>query len=81
MLNSMRVEIDADRCLGHGRCVAICPELFAITDSGSGTVVVADVPAELVGRARQAVLNCPERAITLTEANPSPIPGQQGESP
>ncbi len=66
----MRVEIDPDRCLGHGRCVVICPELFAITDSGSGMVIVADVPIELVGRARQAVLNCPERAITIKGESP-----------
>ena len=81
MLNSMRVEIDPDRCLGHGRCVVVCPELFTITDSGSGSVILAEVPPELVGRARQAVLNCPERAITLTGPIPPPDPGQQGESP
>ena len=67
MLITAHVEIDAGRCLGHGRCVAACPELFDIDDSGAGFVISSSVPEELVGRVRQAVLNCPERAITLTE--------------
>jgi ferredoxin len=67
MLTSARVAIDPERCLGHGRCVAACPELFDIDDSGAGFVIRSDVPPELLGRARQAEMNCPERAITLTE--------------
>jgi ferredoxin len=67
MLKSAHVEIDAGRCLGHGRCVAACPELFDIDDSGAGFVISSDVPQALIGRVRQAVLNCPERAITLVE--------------
>jgi ferredoxin len=67
MLTSVHVSIDATRCLGHGRCLAACPELFDIDDSGAGFVIRSDVPHDLLGRARQAELNCPERAITLTE--------------
>ena len=70
MLRSMRVEIDAEMCQGHGRCAVVCPELFDIDDSGYGFVRTDNpdaVTADLVSRARQAVLNCPERAITLIE--------------
>jgi ferredoxin len=67
MLTSAHVEIDAGRCLGHGRCVVACPELFDLDDSGAGIVISSDVPDDLIGRVRQAVLNCPERAITLVE--------------
>jgi ferredoxin len=67
MLISAHVAIDAGRCLGHGRCLAACPELFDIDDSGAGFVISSEVPEDLVGRVRQAVLNCPERAITLIE--------------
>jgi ferredoxin len=75
MLRSMRVEIDVDLCQGHSRCAVVCPELFDIDDSGFGFVrpdVPATLTADLVARARQAVLNCPERAITLIESEGEP---------
>jgi ferredoxin len=75
MLRLMRVEIDAEMCQGHGRCAVVCPELFDMDDSGFGFVrpEVADaLTADLVSRARQAVLNCPERAITLIESEGEP---------
>jgi ferredoxin len=62
----MRVAIDAERCQGHARCWDICPEVFALDDEGHGYVRVADVPAELQEKARDAVRNCPERAISTT---------------
>jgi ferredoxin len=68
----MRIHLDADRCTGHGRCYALAPSLFdADDDDGHGVprteVVGADgaVPPELEEDARKAVLNCPERAITI----------------
>jgi ferredoxin len=75
MLRSMRVEIDAEMCQGHGRCAVVCPELFDTDDSGYGFVrpeVPDALTADLVSLARQAVLNCPERAITLIESEGEP---------
>ena len=44
------------------------PELFELDDLGmSSEVGAGQVPAALVGQARLAVDNCPERAISLTE--------------
>lgn len=64
----MKVHIDADACEGHGRCYATAPELFEPDELGDG-VVIGDgtVPAALVDKARLAVANCPERAITMDE--------------
>ena len=64
----MHVSIDGDRCQGHGRCVLICPEVFAFDDDAFGVVVLADPPASLEQGARRAVANCPEQAITMTSA-------------
>ena len=64
----MRIRLDTDRCQGHGRCYALAPELFDVDDygyaseTGDGTV-----PSELADKARLAVANCPELAITLDE--------------
>lgn len=59
----MRVTIDADRCQGHARCWEICPEVFGLDEEGHGTVLAPEVPADLEAQAREAVSNCPERAI------------------
>jgi len=66
----MRVRIDAERCQGHGRCYALAPELFAADEIGDG-VVIGDgrVEAAALDRARLAVANCPEQAITIEEAD------------
>ena len=61
----MRVSVDADRCEGHARCWDICPEVFDLDDEGHAVVIVADVPAELEDKARDAARNCPERAIEV----------------
>lgn len=65
---SMRVDIDTDRCNGHGRCYDVAPDLFDADDDGRGVVVRADVPPELVEQARRAEGGCPERAITVIDS-------------
>ena len=61
---ALRVEIDAARCQGHGRCTALAPELFQL-DALGDAFVVGDgaVPPELEAKARLAKANCPEFAI------------------
>jgi ferredoxin len=62
----MRIEVDGERCEGHGRCYTIAPELFGYDDEGYAVVLVdGDVPAEHEEKARLAAANCPEYAITV----------------
>jgi ferredoxin len=64
----MKVFIDAEKCQGHNRCFAIAPELFDVDDLGNAFVIGDGlVPVELEAKARLAVANCPERAITIAE--------------
>lgn len=64
----MKARIDAGLCQGHGRCYDLAPDLFGEDDEGYGTVLGdGDVPPGQEGDARRAALNCPERAIVLTE--------------
>ena len=62
----MKVVVDADKCQGHNRCYLIAPELFDVDDEGYA-VLVGDgtVPTGLEEKARLAVDNCPEYAITV----------------
>jgi ferredoxin len=64
----MRVRVDSDACMGHNRCYALAPELFDVDDLGQA-VVIGDgtVTAELEEKARLAVANCPEYAISIDE--------------
>jgi ferredoxin len=65
---TMRVEVNADLCQGHNRCYALAPELFDVDDYGTA-IVLGDgtVTPELEDKARLAVANCPEYAITIVE--------------
>jgi ferredoxin len=62
----VKVEVDTDRCRGHGVCMSLCPQVFDLTDDGYATVLVDEVPAELEAVVADAVRHCPERAITAT---------------
>ena len=64
----MKVHVEPDLCQGHGRCYATAPEVFEPDDLGNG-LEVGDgaVPPGLEAKARLAVANCPERAITVDE--------------
>jgi ferredoxin len=44
-------------------CLTFCPEVFEMTDDGWAVADPEEVPAELEGAVREAVENCPERAI------------------
>lgn len=62
------VSVDSSRCQGHARCFAFAPEVFDFDDEG-----YAFVPHdksrydELPDDVGQAVANCPERAIMVSE--------------
>lgn len=63
----MRVSVDLETCVGHGRCYALAPEVFGPDDRGHCEVLVPDVAPELEDQARLGEANCPERAITLSD--------------
>lgn len=60
----MRVSVDENRCAGHGMCLTLCPEVFEMSDDGWAVADQEDVPAESEGAVREAIENCPERAIS-----------------
>jgi ferredoxin len=65
---TFRVHVDPEKCQGHNRCYSIAPDLFDLDDLGMSSEIGAGiVPPELTGKARLAVANCPEHAISLTE--------------
>jgi ferredoxin len=64
----VKVSVDDERCQGHGRCYATAPEVFGMDDVGYGHELGDGVvPEGLEGKARLAVDNCPEQAITIED--------------
>lgn len=61
----MKAHIDTAKCQGHGRCALIAPDVFDVDDGGMGLVLVDEVPAESKQDVDEAVLSCPEQAITV----------------
>ncbi len=63
-----RLYVDPEKCQGHNRCYSLAPELFDVDDYGMASAVGdGTVPPELMEKARRAVANCPEFAISLSE--------------
>ncbi|MFQ6396280.1 ferredoxin [Nocardia sp. KC 131] len=61
----MKITIDTALCSGHARCAAAAPEVFELDDSGYALPLEGEIPAGLEEAAREGVMACPERAITL----------------
>jgi len=61
----MKVEIDDERCRGHGVCWGLCPEVFDLLDDGYAVVLTPEVPPEFEDVVRDAVRQCPEKAISI----------------
>ncbi|OMC42739.1 ferredoxin [Mycobacterium sp. IS-1264] len=61
-----RVSVDAERCMGHGRCYTLAPEVYDADEVGHCVVLVDEVSGELEAQAAVGEQNCPEQAITLS---------------
>jgi ferredoxin len=61
----VKVSIDLDKCCGHARCYTIDSEVFQLDESGYALHSDIDIPPGAEEKARLAVTQCPERAISL----------------
>ena len=62
-----RVSVDAARCVGHGRCYVLAPDVFEEDERGHCVVSEAEVSGPLVDEARKGERNCPESAIRVED--------------
>lgn len=62
----VKLYVDPDKCQGHTLCSMIAPQIFTLDDiDGHSTAIDGEVPAELEGKADEAVRSCPEQAISI----------------
>jgi len=66
---ALRIVVDRDVCVGHGRCYTLAPDVWASDDEGFPELVAGDVLSgpELQRQARLSVAACPERALRIEE--------------
>lgn len=64
-MSDLTIDVDYDRCEGHGVCADQAPSVFSLDDEGELTYHFEDrtVPVELTDPARAAVASCPVAAL------------------
>lgn len=63
----MRVEVDLDKCTGHGICESIAEEVFEVSDDGIVVIHDNERPEADRDRMQQAVTQCPVAALRLAD--------------
>lgn len=66
----MKITADRDVCIQAGNCVMVADTLFDQDDDGIVVLLVdpdSQVPADLEGKAREAVKLCPSQALTIVD--------------
>ena len=63
----MKVRVDLELCVGHGRCYDLDPEIFDEDERGHCKLKIDEVPVEHEAQALRGASNCPEHAILIDE--------------
>ena len=63
----MRVEVDLDKCTGHGICESIAEDVFEVGDDGIVVIQDNERPETDRNRMQQAVTQCPAAALRLLD--------------
>jgi ferredoxin len=63
----MRVEVDLDKCTGHGICESIADDVFEVGDDGIVVIHQPERPESDRARMEQAVTQCPVAALRLVD--------------
>jgi ferredoxin len=68
MTVGVRVLLDPDACVGHGRCYALAAEVYEPDEDGHCVVLRdGDVPSDMEAAARKGADNCPEEALSVIQ--------------
>lgn len=66
----MHINVDLDRCQGHGNCAMLAPALFRLDEhDGRAAPIAGELAPDQEALAREAAANCPERAIVVAEVD------------
>jgi ferredoxin len=63
----MRVVVDPDLCMGCGVCESIAPDIFELGDELHAKVILDLIQEKYRYVVEEAIAECPEVAIQITE--------------
>jgi ferredoxin len=63
----MRVQVDVDKCTGHGICESVADDVFEVDDDGLLVIDHDKAAASDRDRLQQAVIQCPAAALRLSD--------------
>jgi ferredoxin len=63
----MKVFVDPDICLGCGICEGIAPDVFSLGSESYAVVLLDPVPENYRADVNDAIEQCPEEAISISE--------------
>ena len=63
----MKVKVDFDLCTSNAVCMGIVPEVFEVRDDGFLYVLNENPSPELFDKVREAVVSCPNGAISIEQ--------------
>jgi ferredoxin len=65
----MKIQVDLEKCEGHGSCVEACPEVFQLDDDADVVTVLDDSPTDpdVCEKAGRAARVCPVAAIQVIQ--------------
>jgi ferredoxin len=63
----VKIRLDEQACVGHGRCYALAPDVYEPDDMGHCILRHDEVPVALEHQARTGAQACPEDALTVID--------------
>jgi ferredoxin len=64
----MKIEVDLDKCEGHGLCEQMAPAVYELDDDGELVLLHGeDVPEDLQSQAQSGARSCPVAAILIRQ--------------
>jgi ferredoxin len=61
----IKVEVDRDRCQGHGNCVLALADVFEQDAEGTVTLKTEWLPEDSLGAVQRAAYDCPTESISF----------------
>jgi ferredoxin len=63
----VRIVLDQDRCMGHGQCELVAPDLFKLDEHGIAQVLIECPDDSKLAALEQAIKRCPEAVISIED--------------
>jgi ferredoxin len=61
----MRIQVDTDRCTGHGICESLAGDIFEVGNDGMVHLLIDGIAEDRRAVLASAVAECPTQALSL----------------